>query len=231
MRGNDITVVKLGGSFASSQHLRGWLDALAGCGGRIVVVAGGGPFADVVRQAQKKMGFDDTAAHHLALIAMEQFGLALANLRPSFSIAASAAAIRRIIRSSRVPVWSPTAMVLRQPEILPSWEVTSDSLAAWLAGHIGSRRLVLVKHGGPFGDPVRAIDLVERGIVDRAFPRFLGASGVEASIVAASDHAGIRKVISSGGTAGSCIDLHEQGTKRLPLTPWPRSRRHAGDGR
>ena len=28
-----------------------------------------------------------------------------------------------------------------------TWELTSDSLAAWLAGALGAGRLVLVKHG------------------------------------------------------------------------------------
>jgi len=230
MSDSYFIVVKLGGSFARSRHLAGWVDVLANCGGRSVVVPGGGPFADVVRHTQAKIGFSDAAAHHLALLAMEQFGRALASLSPNFCVADSAAAIRRVLRAGDVPIWLPTKMVLRRPEILSSWDVTSDSLAAWLAGNIGAKQLVLVKHGGQFDDPVRAIDLVARGIVDRAFPRFLAASGAQASIVAAKAYASAERAISSRGGLGTPIDLHQLVAKRLLPQVWPKSKSHAGDG-
>ena len=122
-------------------------------------------------------------------------------------------------------------MVLRRREILPSWDVTSDSLAAWLAGHIGAQHLVLVKHGGPFDDPVGAVDLAARGIVDRAFPRFLAASGAQASIVAAEAFVSARRAVSKRGTLGAPIYLHEPVAKRLHAPLWPKSKSHAGDGR
>ena len=78
------TIVKLGGSHAFSPHLKNWLDAIAGCAGCAVVVPGGGPFADAVRMAQPRMGFDDRAAHEMAVLAMEQYGCALTNLGDSF---------------------------------------------------------------------------------------------------------------------------------------------------
>ena len=231
MRADDIIVIKLGGSFVGSRHLAGWVDVLANFRGRAVVVPGGGPFADAARQAQAKIGFKDAVAHHLALLAMEQFGQVLVSLSPSFCVADSGAAIRRIIRAGNVPVWSPVRMVLRTSEILPSWDITSDSLAAWLAGHIGAQQLVLVKHGGPFDVPVRAVDLVKRGIVDRAFPRFLAASGVPASIMGAEAYASASRTIGRRSALGIPIDLHERVARRLLASSWPRSKSRAGDGR
>src|SRR5947208_3336037 len=102
-------VVKLGGSHAFAPHLRDWIDALAGCGGRVVIVPGGGPFADTVRSAQEAIGFDDAGAHHMALLAMEQFGCALASLNKALQLASSLAAIRRALDAGHVPVWGPTA--------------------------------------------------------------------------------------------------------------------------
>jgi 5-(aminomethyl)-3-furanmethanol phosphate kinase len=231
MRGNRITVIKLGGSFAGSRYLAGWVEVLANSGGRSVVVPGGGPFANAVRHAQPKLGFSDAVAHHLALLAMEQFGQVLASLSSNFVIVYSAAKIRRALHAGDVPIWSPTRMVLRRPEIVPSWDVTSDSLAAWLAGHIGAEQIVLVKHGGPFGNPVRAVDLADRGVVDQAFPRFLAASGALASIVAAKNYASAARVIRSRGTLGTSIDLHQPGVKRLLPQLWPTSKNLDGDGR
>ena len=231
MDASNIIVIKLGGSLIGSRHLAGWVDVLAKCGGRAILVPGGGPFADSVRQTQAKMGFDDSAAHHLALLAMEQFGWALASLKSSFTIANSRTAIRRALRIGDVPIWLPTKMVLAAQGILPSWDITSDSLAAWLAGQVGAQQVVLVKHGGPFGDCVQTADLVARGIVDRAFPRFLEASGVTGRIVTADSYTLAQKAFNNGTELGTPIDLHHTGAKRLLGPLWPRSKSPAGDGR
>jgi 5-(aminomethyl)-3-furanmethanol phosphate kinase len=229
MHDGHIIVVKLGGSLAGSRHLADWVGALASCGGRSVVVPGGGPFADAVRQAQAKIGFSDAAAHHLALLAMEQFGWALASLNPNFRVADSAIAIESALRASLVPIWSPAKMVLDCREIPASWDVTSDSLAAWLAGQIGAPQLALVKHSAP-GSPLTAADLAARGIVDQAFPRFLASSGAQASIVAAEASGSAQKAISEGGMPGTPIGLHD-GVARRSLAPlWPRSNSRVGDG-
>jgi aspartokinase-like uncharacterized kinase len=72
-----------------------------------------------------------------------------------------------------VPVLAPSRW-LRAADPLPhSWDVTSDSLAAWIAGAVGARRLLLIKPAGASGD-----------MVDAYFARTLPAS-VTSVIVAA----------------------------------------------
>ncbi|MGN6572559.1 MAG: amino acid kinase family protein [Pseudolabrys sp.] len=205
MRRPDAIIVKLGGSQAGSPHVASWLDALAACAGKAVLVPGGGPFADAVRNAQGAIGFDDLAAHHMALLAMEQFGRALASLHAAFALADSMAAITAAMDAGRVPVWTPFALAARAPDVPASWDVTSDSLAAWLAGKLGARRLLLIKHGALSG-PADARSLAARGVVDAMFPQFLEASGAAAAIVAASGHATARAVLRGGGLPGMPID-------------------------
>jgi aspartokinase-like uncharacterized kinase len=183
-----LTVIKLGGSHAFAPHLRDWLDAIAGCAGSIVLVPGGGPFADLVRDTQPRIGFDDDAAHRMALLAMEQYGCALASMNAQFTLAESPTEIACALAEHRVPVWLPSRMVLAAREISWSWNVTSDSLAAWLAGELRASRLVLVKHGAARMD---AGELAARGIVDPAFPRFLARSGVAVAVLGGADHAQI----------------------------------------
>ncbi|MFZ0113220.1 MAG: dihydroneopterin aldolase [Xanthobacteraceae bacterium] len=199
-----LTVVKLGGSYAFSSDLQGWLAAIASNAGDIVLVPGGGPFADAVRSAQPRMGFDDDAAHHMALLGMDQYGRALAALNKRFTPAASIAGIRRALRAGNVPVWSPTEMVLKRNDIPRSWEVTSDGLAAWLACRIGARRVLLIKHVDPPPDPIRIEDLVARGVVDRSFAAFLRDGAVEASIVGPAQRP---PAALNGGIVGSRIAL------------------------
>ncbi len=187
------TVVKLGGSFALSPHLREWIAAIAARAGGIVVVPGGGPFADVVRIAQAPMGFDDRAAHRMGLLAMEQYACAIASLDERLSPADSLESIRHGLANGKVPVWLPVRMALAEASIPQSWDVTSDSLAAWLAGKIGAQRLVLVKHVEAMENAMRAADLTARNIVDNAFMDFLAASGVPAFIIRPGEHGAVRR--------------------------------------
>ena len=203
---NNLVIVKLGGSHAFSKHLTAWLDALALVAGRVVIVPGGGPFADRVREAQPTMGFDDHAAHRMALLAMEQFGCALTGLRPSLKLAESIAAIRTALRAGAVPVWAPTRMVLKAKDVPASWDVTSDSLAAWLAGALGAKLLLLVKSNKAPPSPVSAPDLAARGVVDSCFPRFLAASRAQAYLGAPADHAAFATAVRSGTMVGVKIE-------------------------
>jgi 5-(aminomethyl)-3-furanmethanol phosphate kinase len=208
MRGAVVpTVVKLGGSYAFSSALKRWIDAVAACAGHVVVVPGGGPFAETVRVAQPKMGFDDRAAHAMALLAMEQYGCALASLGAGWRLAASAAAIRDVLREGGVPVWSPTPMLREANDVPWSWDVTSDSLAAWLAGRIGAKRVLLVKQLEPPPGRLRAADLVADGIIDPAFPRFLRASRAQAFIAGPAGHAAAAAAMRNGATVGAAIEL------------------------
>ena len=189
--------MKLGGSHATGPHLKDWLTAIAAEAGAIAIVPGGGAFADAVRSAQASMGFDDPAAHAMALMAMAQFGRALQGLNPALRLAASRAAIRRALKDGKVPVWSPEAMA-RAAALPETWDLTSDSLSAWLAGALGAGSLVLVKHGRFAGRALDAHDLATRGTVDPLFPHYLKASGARAWLAPPTGSAGLAEGLRGG---------------------------------
>jgi 5-(aminomethyl)-3-furanmethanol phosphate kinase len=193
---SGLTVIKLGGSFAFAPELRDWINAILGHAGRIIVVPGGGPFADTVRAAQTEMRFDDRTAHRMALLAMEQYGCAIAAMSERLHPADSLEAVRAGLAGGKVPVWLPTLMVLADPAIPQSWDVTSDSLAAWLAGRIGAERLILVKHLHTVESTLPASNLVACNMIDRAFVKFLTASGVPGFILGHNEHGAIRSDLS-----------------------------------
>lgn len=174
-------VVKLGGSLLGTPELNEWLSLLAEhSDGRIVIVPGGGAFADAVREHQAAGGYDNVAAHHMALLAMEQYGLVFKSLQPTLAMAASELEIAERSWQHRAIVWLPSQMVLAEEGIPPSWDVTSDSLAAWLARKIGADRLVLVKHECVVEQPVPVRRLMDAGVLDAAFEKF--ASGLSCPI-------------------------------------------------
>lgn len=177
-------VFKLGGSLAASPVLAQWATLLAGEGaGRVVVVPGGGPFAAAVRRMQRRWNVADAVAHPMALAAMEQLGWLLTGLAAGLRVVDDCDAARRALAEGRVPVWVPARSLAHDPTIPAGWEVTSDSLAAWLAGRLGARRLVLVKSVMLADRSVGAAALAARGIVDAAFPRFAAQSGAHCHLL------------------------------------------------
>jgi dihydroneopterin aldolase len=200
----SIFVAKLGGSLAFSPQREAWLAALAASVRPLILVAGGGPFAEAVRAAQPRMGFDDVAAHRLALLAMEQFAVILASHSDRFVLASSREDIKAALEAARIPVWLPSAMTLSAAQIPASWDATSDSLAAWLAGLVGARRLLLIK-SFDLERPATAAELAERQIVDPLFPRFAAQSGALVSVAGPASLPFAREILKSGGAPGMVV--------------------------
>jgi aspartokinase-like uncharacterized kinase len=120
----------------------------------ILIVPGGGPFADAVREQDDRLGLSDDAAHWMALLAMDQYAHLIASRLAGSTLVWDAAAIARAVRAGGVPVLAPSSWLRRVDPLPHSWNVTSDSIAAWVAGAIGARELVLIKPPGASGDLV-----------------------------------------------------------------------------
>jgi 5-(aminomethyl)-3-furanmethanol phosphate kinase len=173
-KGKIVWVVKVGGSLLGSPELEHWLGLFAKFSdGNIIIVPGGGVFADAVRSAQKVSKISNACAHKLAVLAMDQFGLLLANMNDDLVIARTEMEIDERAWQHRCIVWLPSQMVLADDAIPKSWDVTSDSIAAWLAEKIDAQQLVLVKSDKPDGTQLSLRMMVESGIVDEAFSDFV----------------------------------------------------------
>ena len=158
-------VVKLGGSLYNTPQLRAWLNRLAEVSMQvpIVMVPGGGPFADQVRQAQQLHHFSDSHAHQMALLAMAQFGTLIAGLQPACSIISSVTSVDE----SNLSIWLPDSHLMQIDEIAHSWDMTSDSIALWLAQQIQAQQLILVKR--KLLDSHTIEDWQQHQIIDPAF--------------------------------------------------------------
>jgi dihydroneopterin aldolase len=209
-------VIKIGGSLAGGTNLGGWIDALKhGCAAapaarqsQFIICALPISLANAVRKLQGELDFDDHAAHHMALLAMEQFGLALASLWPRLTRVETLAAIHRAWRMRLIPWWAPTQMTLASPVPARSWQMTSDSLAAWLAGEVKAARLLLIKsvEAGPEPEAICA-DLVTAGIVDPLFGHFAATSGAELYVAGPSALPGACAILAEGGAPGVRVRL------------------------
>src|SRR5687767_537033 len=104
-------VVKLGGSLlAHRAHLRTALDAIARCAAkeRIVVVPGGGPFADAVRGIDATLGLSADAAHWMAILAMDQYAHLIVDQMKGGLLVEDASTVEAALVASAIPVLAPS---------------------------------------------------------------------------------------------------------------------------
>ena len=165
-----MIVVKLGGSLSRSVALINCLNSVAQRyqGRAVVIVPGGGAFADQVRLAQQHWQFDGRTAHRMAILAMQQMAMLFNGIRPDFAVASSVADIRRQLQRQACVIWSPDNAELEQAAIPASWDITSDSLAVWLAKTLGATELILVK-SAVIDASLSLAQLAEKHIVDPGF--------------------------------------------------------------
>ncbi len=126
-----MIVVKLGGSVAG--NIPNIVRALESTRKEILIVPGGWMFADLIR----KLDVEDEKAHWMAILAMEQFGYYISNfgvetIRPkNFDI--EFAGIRVLL---------PYELLINNDELPHSWDVTSDSIAIWIASKLGVKEVI-----------------------------------------------------------------------------------------
>jgi aspartokinase-like uncharacterized kinase len=172
-------VVKLGGSVGRRRgRLEPLLRHLAQVARRapILVVPGGGRLADGVRREMRRLRLSQEGAHGMALLAMDQFGLALVDREPSARPVTTFVQARRAARAGRLPVLLASRLAGRAPGLEKSFRLTSDSIAAWIARRSGARRLVLIKSvpdlSLEISGSVAARRAARAGLVDPLFSGF-----------------------------------------------------------
>ncbi len=181
---DGIIIIKLGGSLFRSDTLVNCLNAVEKNyqSRAVVIVPGGGAFADQVRLAQQQWQFDDTTAHHMALLAMQQMALMFKGLKPDFAIADTVAAIHDQLNRKKTVIWSPDIIELDNAGIEASWDITSDSLAAWLAKTLSATELILIK-SAVIDTDLSLHQLAEQHIVDKAFCDFVTQAAFKIQII------------------------------------------------
>jgi aspartokinase-like uncharacterized kinase len=141
-------VVKLGGGLLD---IPGAFDAAIAAVTRaartvpVLVVPGGGPFADAVRAFHHRHPVSDTASHWMAILGMDQYAVAIADRLEGGTLVDDAGQVEAALGAGRIPVLAPSRW-MRAVDVLPhSWEATSDSIAAFVAGALDAGCLVLLK--------------------------------------------------------------------------------------
>jgi aspartokinase-like uncharacterized kinase len=146
----------------------------------------------------------------MAVLGMEQFAWLLSELIPGAERRGDLARAG----AGRTTVLLPGALPLDLPA---SWQVTSDSIAAWVADRVGAGRLVLVKEVDglfaewpPAGEPLTRLSVAELaalrpGGVDAYLPTALAGASFETWVIGGRDPQRLVELLERGKTVGTRI--------------------------
>lgn len=139
-------VIKVGGSLAENPNaLQALGTELSFLAKRFAlsVVPGGGKFADAIREIDAKFNLPPQVSHKMAIMAMDQYGLLLSSAFPDSHTCNSLAEARRIANEGALPILLPSKLLSRKDPFAPSWDVTSDSIAAYIGIKLKACKVVL----------------------------------------------------------------------------------------
>jgi aspartokinase-like uncharacterized kinase len=198
----NATIVKVGGSLAFyPEKLKALCIKLSETSKkhRIIVVPGGGEFADVVRCMDQVFSLSCNVSHRMAILGMDQYGLLLSDLMPNSATVNKLEDIKCFLDSDGLPVFLPSTLLLSEDPLANSWDVTSDSIAVYIACRLQASKVLLVTDvdGVYKSDPkthseaklienISATDLLamnERTSVDKALPKLLLQSPISCFVI------------------------------------------------
>jgi len=153
---NGVTLYKLGGSLFDLPDLGDRLtEVFREEASRVLVLAGGGPFAEAIRVRQQTDGLTDGVAHRFAIAAMGQSARWFVGSRTDTVLVPDTNSAENAWGEtlSSIAVIDPEPL-LNQVRFRPDgvltedWRTTSDAIATWIAHRWPVKRLVFLKSVG-----------------------------------------------------------------------------------
>jgi 5-(aminomethyl)-3-furanmethanol phosphate kinase len=218
-------VLKIGGSLAGYPNSLAKLCkelAVLAKKYRIVIVPGGAEFADTVRKFDRTYGLSDVVAHKMAVLSTDQYGLFLLDVIPDSYVSYSLDEISSPVKD-KLPIFLPSQHLFQEDPLENSWDVTSDTIAAYIASLLHAEKLVLITDvdGIFYEDPKKALGakLVEklsakelqewnkRTSVDKPLPKMLLEQSIDCYIVNGKYPERIKKILENTKTVCTQITV------------------------
>lgn len=175
-----MIVVKLGGSLmhTAGKIINEMIEYSNATGETILIVPGGSVFADAVR----KVNAPQEAAHWMAVLAMEQYGYYLGGVT-------GVKLIDTLKIDERVCILLPYNLMKRKDELPHTWDVTSDTIAAWVALQLKARFIKVTDVDGIYIKGILRKEIYAEELigtetcVDAQLPHFLRHNRMNCEII------------------------------------------------
>jgi len=110
---------------------------------RIILIPGGGSFANFVRKIYSELKLTDELAHWMSIISMDYNGIELGKKFPKLEIFEEYDKLKEIGKS--FCIFLPYQFLKENDKLPHSWDVTSDSITLFLAKKLGLNECFLIK--------------------------------------------------------------------------------------
>lgn len=202
-----MILIKIGGSLIRSARIivKEIMDYTNSTDEIILIVPGGSIFADTVR----KVNPPQETAHWMAILAMEQYGYYLAGITGA-----------ALIDSLEIPengtyILLPYNLLKMKDELPHTWDVTSDTIAAWVAWKLGARFIKVtdvdgIYLNGTLQKELHAEELIgKETCVDSELPGFLIKNNMSCEIINGNCPGRVINAL-KGNAIGTLISISER---------------------
>ncbi len=191
-------VVKVGGSLIN--HIKSVMSVLKEYD--VLIVPGGGIFADTVRDAHNKYNISQKAAHVMAIAAMDQYGRLLADV-------AEIPTVDSLTTNTHTPantpaIFLPYKYLLKNDPFKPSWDITSDTISCHIGHESRAEKFVIltdvkgIVKNGKLLKEIDAKKIRDETCVDRELPLYLKKYKMNCMITDGRSQNKIRETLEKG---------------------------------
>ncbi|MCK9152190.1 delta 1-pyrroline-5-carboxylate synthetase [Methanobacterium alcaliphilum] len=150
-------VVKVGGSIFP-HHAKNLVEGLDG--ENVIIICGGGNFANQIRKYDAEFSFSDNAAHESAILCMDITGRLLADICNNAEAVYDLKTAKRIVKKGKIPILLPSRLLHYMDPLEHSWNVTSDSISFYISQLIQAKLLIATDVDGIYTRKPSAKDAI-----------------------------------------------------------------------
>jgi aspartokinase-like uncharacterized kinase len=132
-------VIKIGGSLFPEYAVKLCENLV---GKNIIVICGGGAFANLLRDYDAGIGFSSTVTHRSAILCMDILGMLLADKVADAEAVYSLNLAQKALDEGKLPIFMPSKFLEHQNSLEHSWRVTSDSISLYIAHQLKAKLLI-----------------------------------------------------------------------------------------
>ncbi len=185
-------IIKLGGSLLAEgrEIMRFLSDYAEKKAVFFIIIPGGGPFVEVIRELSERRTISEDAAHWMAVLAMHQYGFFLADGEPAIPLVER---MEELSNAGHLCIVLPYKILKADDSLPHTWDVTSDTIAAFIADKLGEKRFIkvtdvdgILDEDGSLIKQIHAKELIEKEdkrCIDAELPRFLMRNKMSCVIV------------------------------------------------
>ncbi len=189
----NLHLIKIGGSltYEAEPLLKALKNYAREKNKKIVIIPGGGDFADVVRKIDKTLNISNSLSHKLAIKCMDLIGEVYAEIG-DIKAYDTLFDLKREIEKEKIAILLPSKILLSTDIAEHSWAITSDSLSLYIGKLLDVREVIIATDvdgiydkfpGGKLLNIINANDIKGLTSVDEKFPILLKKFKMNAYVV------------------------------------------------